>query len=730
MTFPATAAPVPHPRRWHAGALALALAAALGSSAAWAAISPTERAALTDLYNSADGAHWRNNANWMGAAGTECTWAGVTCDAAQSHVTALRLNFNSLKGSVPATLGNLTALTALNLRQNELSGPIPPLAAMKELVSLDLGSNTFSGPIPSLAGLGKLETFEVQGGELTGGTPALTGLAKLRVFNVSGNRLDGQIGPMAGAAALEEFNANINQLTGAIPDLSALAALRLFTATNNRLTSITALAGLANLDSFIVSSNQLGGAIPPLTGLARLRSFHVEYNQLSGPLPALTGLANLENFYVHDNQLTGQIPSLDGLAKLRFLHIQNNQLVGSPPMPPNGTLSAVMCKNPLRNSPDAAINQAWDAAVTGNGPWADGCTGSWDVTPTVRDARTGAPITDGSTGIVSPGTVQILPAGATVQFTMTPAPGYHLFTTFSRTCPGTLSGNVFTAGPLTGNCAIDPVFVKDAAGPQDGMCGSDDGQVLSTPPTNLCSVGTPGVLSGSGPWSWSCAGTGGGATAQCSAQKAGGQGGQGWLVTAVVNGPGGTAAPTTQTVSSGARASITAAPQPSYMLVGASGCGATFAGNAVTTAAVTAACTVELSFAVGEATATRFLSVLPAAPRVGEDVVARVAVEVGDTPLASASVAISGGGAACTAQLDAAGTGQCTLRFPAAGQHTLTALYAGDVARRYLPSSATHTLSVAAAAGGVQSVPTLAEWSLALLAALTGLMAARHLRRP
>ncbi len=93
-------------------------------------------------------------------------------------------------------------------------------------------------------------------------------------------------------------------------------------------------------------------------------------------------------------------------------------------------------------------------------------------------------------------------------------------------------------------------------------------------------------------------------------------------------------------------------------------------------------------------------------------------------------MAISGGGASCTAQLDAAGTGQCTLRFPAAGQHTLTALYAGDVARRYLPSSATHTLSVAAAAGGVQPVPTLAEWSLALLAALTGLMAARHLRRP
>lgn len=49
------------------------------------------------------------------------------------------------------------------------------------------------------------------------------------------------------------------------------------------------------------------------------------------------------------------------------------------------------------------------------------------------------------------------------------------------------------------------------------VCGSDNGQTLAIKPTNLCSVGTPSVVSGSGPWSWSCTGLNG--VAQCSAAR-------------------------------------------------------------------------------------------------------------------------------------------------------------------------------------------------------------------
>jgi cellulase (glycosyl hydrolase family 5) len=54
----------------------------------------------------------------------------------------------------------------------------------------------------------------------------------------------------------------------------------------------------------------------------------------------------------------------------------------------------------------------------------------------------------------------------------------------------------------------------------NGACGAANGTTVSAAPTaNLCSTGTASVVSGAGPWTWNCAGTNGGTTASCSAQK-------------------------------------------------------------------------------------------------------------------------------------------------------------------------------------------------------------------
>ena len=54
-----------------------------------AAIPAAERQALIDLYNSANGASWTTKTNWLGAAGTEYTFAGfpgtsISADEASS----------------------------------------------------------------------------------------------------------------------------------------------------------------------------------------------------------------------------------------------------------------------------------------------------------------------------------------------------------------------------------------------------------------------------------------------------------------------------------------------------------------------------------------------------------------------------------------------------------------------------------------------------------------------
>jgi hypothetical protein len=64
--------------------------------------------------------------------------------------------------------------------------------------------------------------------------------------------------------------------------------------------------------------------------------------------------------------------------------------------------------------------------------------------------------------------------------------------------------------------------VAACPGPTNGTCGSSNGQTLSSAPsTNLCNTGTASAVSGSGPWEWSCVGTGVGHTdASCEAKAA------------------------------------------------------------------------------------------------------------------------------------------------------------------------------------------------------------------
>ncbi|MCK9393703.1 hypothetical protein M0Q03_02765, partial [bacterium] len=54
----------------------------------------------------------------------------------------------------------------------------------------------------------------------------------------------------------------------------------------------------------------------------------------------------------------------------------------------------------------------------------------------------------------------------------------------------------------------------------NGVCGPDAGGFYeSAPTTNLCTKGNASVVSGTGPWYWSCSGVSGGSTVSCSAKK-------------------------------------------------------------------------------------------------------------------------------------------------------------------------------------------------------------------
>ena len=101
-------------------------------------------------------------------------WNGVLITAsAPRRVYAIRLAAWRLNGTIPAELGQLTALTRLELSHNKLTGPIPAeLGALKRLGVLTLHKNALTGSIPAALGkLPQLSWLWVAGNELTGCVP-------------------------------------------------------------------------------------------------------------------------------------------------------------------------------------------------------------------------------------------------------------------------------------------------------------------------------------------------------------------------------------------------------------------------------------------------------------------------------------------------------------------------------------------------------------------------------
>ena len=158
-----------------------------------AASSPEIRDALVALYNATNGPGWKNSGNWLTDAPLD-QWHGVVTDCGGSLV-GLILRENQLTGPIPPELGDLSALETLILSGNLLTGPIPPeLDNLSELVWLHLESNRLTGEIPpELGRLSNLTRLDISSNQLTGEIPPeLRRLSKLMGLNLSSNSVDGR----------------------------------------------------------------------------------------------------------------------------------------------------------------------------------------------------------------------------------------------------------------------------------------------------------------------------------------------------------------------------------------------------------------------------------------------------------------------------------------------------------------------------------------------------------
>jgi type II secretory pathway pseudopilin PulG len=88
----------------------------------------------------------------------------------------------------------------------------------------------------------------------------------------------------------------------------------------------------------------------------------------------------------------------------------------------------------------------------------------------------------------------------------------------SGLCSSGVAGSVGQSGSKWGWYCGSTYCQADKVDPVDGYCGSSSAQAMySKPTTNLCASGTATAVTGSGPWNWSCTGSGGGQTSGCQA---------------------------------------------------------------------------------------------------------------------------------------------------------------------------------------------------------------------
>ena len=211
----------------------------------------------------------------------DAPWPGVTITSKRvtelalqhSHSSGDPINSSSsIHGTLPAELGDLTALTSLLLNDNILIGDIPTdLGNLTNLTDLYLSTNQLTGTIPTqLGSLTDMIDLELNDNQLTGAIPTQLGsLTDLEYLHLDDNRLSGSIPSQLGSLT-EVFDLHLsnNLLSGTIPQqLSSLTTVRSLRIDNNRLTGsipsqLGSLSNTLNSTGLDICENYLTGAIP------------------------------------------------------------------------------------------------------------------------------------------------------------------------------------------------------------------------------------------------------------------------------------------------------------------------------------------------------------------------------------------------------------------------------------------------------------------------------------
>ncbi|XP_057960882.1 receptor protein kinase TMK1-like [Malania oleifera] len=241
----------------------------------------------------------------------------------------LHLAFNSLEGELP---GNFSTSPIQSLWLNgqkstsKLNGTIQVLKGMTMLKEVWLHSNSFSGPLPDFSGLTGLQSLSLRDNQLTGIVPpSLISLPSLKIVNLTNNLLQGEMPNFDKSVAVDIAGTNSFCLPSAGESCDPQVSI------------LIDIAGSVGYPTVFAENWKGNDPCTPWLGLTcangNVTVVNFQKMDLAGTIsPNFSSLASLQRLILANNNFTGTIPSLlTNLANLRELDVSNNQLYGKVP---------------------------------------------------------------------------------------------------------------------------------------------------------------------------------------------------------------------------------------------------------------------------------------------------------------------------------------------------------------------------------------------------------------
>ncbi|XP_054816959.1 receptor like protein 21-like [Prosopis cineraria] len=233
------------------------------------------------------------------------------------NLISLDMSSCSLRGSLPASIGEMTQLNDLDLSHNKLSGYLPQEFGLgsTQLRFLKLSSNNLSGPCLPVGSTFKYLLFVgLNNNNFKGNIPTgIINSTELRMLDLSANQLSGEIPSWIGNFQhMSYLILSKNSFTGSLPK---------------------SFCNLTRLTYPELSKNKFNGSLPSCLNMRLLKYLHLQSNQFTGPIPSTLANSPLLTLDFMNNNFSGQVPRLFSLLlNLRVLILKENKFSGSIPI--------------------------------------------------------------------------------------------------------------------------------------------------------------------------------------------------------------------------------------------------------------------------------------------------------------------------------------------------------------------------------------------------------------